>query len=391
MNREEYLKMRNELLEAAQKAIEAGDSETFEAKSKEVEELDARFEKSAQQQADLNALKGAVKPPMQMANVDGISLLDRENGEDKEYRKAFMNYVMKGGKIPMQNTDATTVTDNVGAVIPQTVLNRIIEKLESNGNILSRVTRTHYKGGVSIPTSEAKPTASWVAERGDVDSFAKTTGSVSFTYHKLKVKVAISLVVDNVTMEVFERTLADNIAEAMIRALEGAIINGTGATYHQPVGILTETAVEGQTVAITGDVTYSDLLSIEAALPSAYEAGAVYVMHKKIFFTKILSIVDDNGQPIARVDSGFDGKPRYSILGREVVLTDHMPYTISSTAAKLIALVDLKQYMINTNMNVTVSTYTDEDTDDKVTKAIMLADGKLIDKNGLVFVTIKNS
>ena len=84
MNREEYLKMRNELLEAAQKAIEAGDSETFEAKSKEVEELDARFEKSAQQQADLNALKGAVKPPMQMANVDGISLLDRENGEDKE-------------------------------------------------------------------------------------------------------------------------------------------------------------------------------------------------------------------------------------------------------------------------------------------------------------------
>ena len=177
----------------------------------------------------------------------------------------------------------------------------------------------------------------------------------------------------------------------MIRALEGAIINGTGATYYQPVGILTETAVEGQTVAITGDVTYSDLLSIEAALPSAYEAGAVYVMHKKIFFTKILSIVDDNGQPIARVDSGFDGKPRYSILGREVVLTDHMPYTISSTAAKLIALVDLKQYMINTNMNVTVSTYTDEDTDDKVTKAIMLADGKLIDKNGLVFVTIKNS
>ena len=328
---------------------------------------------------------------MQMANVDGISLLDRENGEDKEYRKAFMNYVMKGGKIPMQNTDATTVTDNVGAVIPQTVLNRIIEKLESNGNILSRVTRTHYKGGVSIPTSEAKPTASWVAERGDVDSFAKTTGSVSFTYHKLKVKVAISLVVDNVTMEVFERTLADNIAEAMIRALEGAIINGTGATYYQPVGILTETAVEGQTVAITGDVTYSDLLSIEAALPSAYEAGAVYVMHKKIFFTKILSIVDDNGQPIARVDSGFDGKPRYSILGRELVLTDHMPYTISSTAAKLIALVDLKQYMINTNMNVTVSTYTDEDTDDKVTKAIMLADGKLIDKNGLVFVTIKNS
>ena len=43
--------------------------------------------------------------------------------------------------------------------------------------------------------------------------------------------------------------------------------------------------------------------------------------------------------------------------------------------------------MLNTNMNVTVSRYTDQDTDDEVTKAIMLADGKVIDKNSLVTVT----
>ena len=47
----------------------------------------------------------------------------------------------------------------------------------------------------------------------------------------------------------------------------------------------------------------------------------------------------------------------------------------------------LQDYMLNTNMNVTVSRYTDQDTDDEVTKAIMLADGKLIDKNSLVTVT----
>ena len=47
----------------------------------------------------------------------------------------------------------------------------------------------------------------------------------------------------------------------------------------------------------------------------------------------------------------------------------------------------LQDYMLNTNMNVTVSRYTDQDTDDEVTKAIMLADGKVIDKNSLVTVT----
>ena len=50
----------------------------------------------------------------------------------------------------------------IGAVIPTTILNKIIEKMEAVGMILPLVTRTAYKGGVSIPTSTAKPVASWV-------------------------------------------------------------------------------------------------------------------------------------------------------------------------------------------------------------------------------------
>ena len=48
-------------------------------------------------------------------------------------------------------------------------------------------------------------------------------------------------------------------------------------------------------------------------------------------------------------------------------------------------------YMLNTNMGLTISRYTDQDTDDEVTKAIMLADGKVIEKNSLVTVTAKKA
>ena len=47
--------------------------------------------------------------------------------------------------------------------------------------------------------------------------------------------------------------------------------------------------------------------------------------------------------------------------------------------------------MLNTNMDVTVKHYEDNDTDDKVTKAIMLADGKVVDLNSYVAVKRKAS
>ena len=93
-----------------------------------------------------------------------------ETAEDKyatmQYRKAFMDYVVRGTAIPTEyRADAVTKTTDVGAVIPTTVLNQIVEKLESTGMILALVTRTAYKGGVAIPVSTVKPVATWVAEK----------------------------------------------------------------------------------------------------------------------------------------------------------------------------------------------------------------------------------
>lgn len=383
-NHEEYQKLRNDLLASAQAAIEAGDNDAFEAKTKEVNELDAAWDVFARQQADLNALKGASKAPLAMVQNTAV-----QNDGDMEYRKAFMNYVLKGTPIKMQNgTDYQTTTSDVGPVIPTTIMNRIVELIESNGNILAKVTRTAFKGGVKVPVSSAKPTAVWLAERaGGNTQKMDVSGSVVFAYYKLKVSVAVSLIVENVTLDIFEKTLAANIAEAMVRALEDAIINGTGTG--QPKGILAETAaatIEADVTPSTGDgVTYATLLAMEGALPTAYENGAEWVMNKKFFYNYIQAIVDSNGQPIARVDAGIDGKLVHTIFGRPVNFTDHMAVPTNDAPTGVFAFIaKLEDYMINTNMGVTVSRYVDESSDDTVTKAIMIADGKMIDTHSII-------
>ena len=398
MTKEKYLNDRKVLLDQAQALIDEGKMEGFESKKKEVEDLDAKFENEAKAAANLRALADkAVVTDLSTASVS-VSGKPVETMADAaedmyasmEYRKAFMNHVIKGEALPAKflNSDANTKTTDIPAVIPTTVMERIVEKMESTGMILPLVTRTAYKGGVKIPTSTVKPVASWVAEGAGSDKQKKTTGSIDFAYNKLRCAISVSLETDTMALSVFETTFINNVTEAMTKALEQSIVSGTGSG--QPKGFLTETAPTGQalSMAAADKLSYQTLVDAEAALPLAYENGAVWFMTKKTFMA-FVGMVDSNKQPIARVNNGINGRPERTLLGRTVILNDYMAsYADSMAAAGIIAaLFNPKDYVLNTNLAMTIKRYEDNDTDDRVTKAVMLVDGKVVDVNSLVTIT----
>ena len=329
--------------------------------------------------------------PTVLRNFAGAAGEGQDDGDrygSMAYRKAFMQYVCRGEEIPKEyRADAISKTTDVGAVIPTTVLNQIVEKLESTGMILALVTRTAYKGGVSIPVSTVKPTATWVNEGAGSDKQKKDIkkdGMITFAYHKLRCAVAVSLEVDTMAMSAFETLLINNIVEAMTKAIEQAIIDGDGTG--KPKGILQETPADGQTIDSAAPA-YADLINAEAALPQAYENGAVWCMSKKTFM-QYYGLTDTNGQPIGRVNYGIAGKPERTLLGRPVVCCDYVTnYAATLAAGKAFAfLFNFKDYVLNTNYAMGVKRYEDNDTDDTVTKGIMLADGKVVDKNSLVVI-----
>jgi len=394
-NHTEYMELRNAMLEEASKLLNEGNIEASNAKQEEIKELDNEWDNYAKAQANLNALNN-VKPPVNVLK-NGVVDSTRNNNDDDiynsdEYKRAFMNYVAKGEAIPAQfrNADANTKTTDVGEMIPTTTMQKIIEKIEATGMILPLVTRTAYKGGVNIPTSNVKPVATWVAEGAGSDKQKKTTGSITFGYYKLRCAISTSLEVDTMAYPVFETTFVNNVVEAMVKALEQAIISGDGSG--KPKGILAETAPSGQNIDIAADkdFTYQTLVAAEAALPLAYESGAVWFMTKKTFMA-FVGMVDANGQPIARVNYGIGGKPERSLLGRPVILNDYMASVGTSITNDTVVafLFNPKDYILNTNLNMTIKRYEDNDTDDQVTKAIMLVDGKVVDKNSLVTITKK--
>lgn len=405
MNKEQYLELRNGLYIEAENLINEGKLEEGEAKMNEITDLDNKFENEARALANLNALKDNVR----VTNLNNLSnglvagsaiaTFGENNSEDfsntVEYRKAFMNYVTKGITIPgeFKNVAGPTKTTDVGEMIPETVLSRIIEKMEATGMILPLVTRTSYKGGLTIPTSTVKPKATWVVEGvGSEKQKKTTTGSITFAYHKLRCAISNSLEVDVMALPIFETTFVNNVVEAMTKALEQSIINGDGSG--KPKGILSETVEDGQNIDIAkaGNLDYEILVSAEAALPLAYENGAVWFMTKKTFM-EFIGMTDTNGQPIARVNYGINGSADRTLLGRRVILNDYMSSYDKTGATKHIFafLFNPSDYVLNTNLNITIKRYEDNDTDDMITKALMLVDGKVVDKNSLVTLTKKNA
>lgn len=402
MTKEQYLAKREEFLNQAQKFVDEGKIEDANAKMKEIETLDNQYEAATKAQANLNALNGNTR----ITNIQNLGqIIDGQvietmiNDNDPtdfynsiEYRKAFMNNVLNGVPMPEKfvNANANTKTTDVGSVIPTTLLEKIIEKLESTGMILPLVTRTAYQGGLAIPTSSVKPVATWTAEGSGSDKQKKTTGTITFNYFKLRCAVSVSFEVSVVTLGVFETTIINNIAEAMTKALEQSIISGTGSG--QPKGILTEEPAADKNIEIAAadDVTYKTLVEAEAALDLAYESEAAWCMTKKTFM-KFIGMVDNNKQPIARVNYGLAGRPERTLLGRTVILNDYMTSLGATIEEDTVVafLFNFKDYVLNTNYNITVKRYEDNDTDDQVTKAIMLVDGKVVDKNSLVTITKK--
>lgn len=309
--------------------------------------------------------------------------------ETEEYRNAFMGYVMRGAAMPVEfRANANTKQDDVGAIIPTTTLNKILEKLTSYGRIIPLVNQTNYKTGLAIPIANIKPTATWTDEGKTSDNQKETLGaSITFNAFKLRCAVSVSLEVEVKAWSAFENMLVKHLAEAMAVALEEAIINGDG--NKKPTGLLKDAAAG---VKVTGDkATYQLLTDAEGELDEAYEEGPKWYMTKKTFM-KFMGMVDENGQPIARTNYGVDGKQERTLLGRSVVVIPYLKTLGSTNIADgdvFAFLFDFKNYTVNTAYNIGVKIYEDNETDDIVRKSIMLVDGKPTDTNGLVKLAYK--
>lgn len=278
-----------------------------------------------------------------------------------EYREAYL-LNLQGRELTAEQRTAVSAS----AVIPTQTLNSIMSYLEESP-ILSRVDMTYIPGNVSIPVEGTNSDAAWVAMGTAATDSADTISYIELAAYKLIKTVEITADIEAMAIDAFESWLVQALAVKIEKALDAAVFKGTGSG--QATGICTTISTATGTFT-KAKAKYSDLINIIAALPSGPAKNATFAMPRKLFFTDVIGIEDQAGQPVCHVD--VESPAKYNILGYHVVLDDNVP-------TDTILFGDFKAYKLNISKapQVTSDDSVAFRSGSRVYRAMALADGKL--------------
>ena len=127
---------------------------------------------------------------------------------------------------------------------------------------------------------------------------------------------------------------------------------------------------------------------VKGKIKKAYRNGS-FIMNQSTFDVGIDGMEDKNGQPIGRTNYGINGEESYRFMGKtvETVEDEILPSWDDAAAGDVFAVfMKLSDYVINTNMEMQVTKWTDHDNNKIKNKCLMVVDGKAADTNGIILI-----
>ena len=391
------------------------DYATLEALNKEITDAMAQLKKVEEDEGNANNGEGEGAPANEGRSFNPVATYGQQNGNgvqsrnvtDKlstmEYRTAFKNYVQNGTPSELlKRADAEHVSGDLGILLPNTIVNEIIKGVEKvYGQLYSRVKKTNVKGGVQYPIGAFAATMYWDGTAGTdtehgVSEKQKTGGVtdfITFTYHIGEIRIAQSLLQSVLTVEAFEREIVNALVEAYVKAMDDAILLGNGTK--QPEGILTEAAKGASGRIPTANIITFSAADMEdwkqwqkklfAKIPlSMRKLRPEFVMTAETFESNIMTLEDTNGRPVYRETyNPVTGDESATFKGREVIFVEEGGFKSFDTASTGdyfgMLWIPEKAYLLNSNMQFSYKKYFDEETNQYITKALVIVDGKVLD------------
>ncbi len=250
---------------------------------------------------------------------DGDSVGAEQRAEDitKAEEKAFADY-LRGAVAGELRATNMTLTDN-GAVIPETIANRIIEKVYDISPILERSTKYNIKGNLVIPYYPADSTDISVAYATEFTDLESSTGKFSsitlsgFLAGALT-KVSKSLI-NNSDFDIVG-FVVNHMAYEFARWIEGELLNGTSSKI-SGLSTVTQKITAASATAITAD----ELIQLQDSVKDVFQNDAIWIMSSSTR-TALRQLKDDVGRYLLQDDitSPF-GKV---LLGKPVYVSDNM-------------------------------------------------------------------
>lgn len=378
----------------------------------EKEEEEKRASQPVAVPANAVPVNGDIRGAFGIANPTEKKKTNENPLASEEYRAAFKDYVQRGVAIPQdlvkkideyraslpveQRANVPATTADTGAAIPLTIMRQIINTVRVRyGNLYNKVRKMSIQGGVEFPIGSLQASFKWISEgtvspRQNIGSL----GKVSFGYYAAEIRIAQSFLSQLLTIEAFEDEITKVIAIAYLKNMDFVIINGTG--NGQPLGILNDPRVAATGNAIT--MSAADISNWTAwrkkffsKLPLGYRDGE-FIFANSTVDSYLETMADGNNNPIFRqatgleVNDGDSQNPNGRFFGRAISLVEPdilNDFDAASSNDVIGVYWQPEEYGLNENLGFTMRRYFDEETNEWVTKALTVVDGKVLNPNGI--------
>lgn len=365
------------------------------------ESIISQYNKEEEEKA---AAEARAKNPLPAINND-----QKPQEVKMEYRSAFKEFIQKGKAIPaelvseeMRNSlskireaRGTTLSSEISALIPVTVMDEVIREAKTGvyGQLFDRVRKTNIRGGVRYPLSNLVATFNWITEGETPEGQKAGTANtyIEFGSYLGIAQINTSIIASIESEAVFYSELVKLISEAFYKAIDYAIVNGTG--NGQPLGITKDPRVKNSVTLSAAEVTnWQAWEKIIAAVPLAKRGGHI-VLPIGTIDKYVRTLHDDNNRPLFFDNNLTLGTPSNGLEGRfdgQYVLAVENDilknFDEASTGDVIGFYAPLNDYAINSNLQFAISQFRDELSLQDVTRGMIICDGKPLDVNGIVLI-----
>lgn len=306
----ELIEKRNSLVDKLDAIVKAAEAETRAMTEDENKEFDSITEEIRSIDATIEKLR---------AN-EGLSKMDPTPAQKSTAEieaRSFAAYI-RGNIEELRDGGGMTKTDN-GAVIPNTIANKIIETLKDICPIYALATKFNVKGDLVFPSYDntTGPIATYAEEFTTLTSKSGSFKGITLKGYLVGAltKVSVSLI-NNVSFDLTGYVVT-KIAEAMAEFLEKELLSGTDGKM---TGLAS--CSQGVVAAATSVITVDELIDLQAAVKQRFQKDAAWIMSNGTF-KAIRKLKNADGEYLLNRDlaNGFG----WTLLGRPVYASDAMP------------------------------------------------------------------
>lgn len=237
--------------------------------------------------------------------------------EEKPEERAFEAYIR--GEVLNERADVNMTAGDNGAMIPSSIVNKIIKTVHDICPIYQMATKYNIGGVISIPYYDESAQSITMAYSDEFTELEGTSGK----FKSIELKGYLAGALSKISKSLINNSkfaivpfVVTAMSEAISRWIEKELLNGTRDKIAGLSGVSQSVTAKGTT-----EVTADELIDLQETVPDAFQGRAVWIMNKATR-TAIRKLKDSDGNYILNKDA--TARWGYTLFGKEVYTSENM-------------------------------------------------------------------